>query len=84
MDIQLYFPVHHPFQVQAPPLQRLPIHMRIGLDQLVDWRDINMAIHDDDSDIDSVRTILLEKVFNHNRKVIDNRRLRDGRLQSLM
>ena len=38
----------------------------------------------DDSDIESVRTILLEKVFDHNRKVIDNRRLREVRLQSLM
>ena len=38
----------------------------------------------DDSDIELVRAILLEKVFDHNRKVIDNRRLREVRLQSLM
>ena len=85
MDIRLYFPVRRPFQVRAP--QRRPprrLNVRVGLDQLIDWEDVRAAIHEQDSDEDSAPTLLLEKVFNHNRKVIDHRRLRDVRLQSLM
>ena len=84
MDIRLYFPVLRPFQVRAPRPQRLRPRTRIGPDQLADWRDFHIAMFGDDSDIELVRAILLEKVFDHNRKVIDNRRLREVRLQSLM
>ena len=53
--------------------------MRITLDQLVNCRDINMAIRDDNPNIDSVHTIL-----NHNHNVINNQHFHDIRLQSLM
>ena len=84
MDIRLYFPVRRPFQVRAPPPRRRPLrrlNVRVGPDQLIDWEDVRAALHDQDSDDDSVRTSLLEKIL---RKVIDQRRLRDMRFQSLM
>lgn len=82
MDIRHYFPVCRPVQRRAPPPPRRI--RRVDPDELVGWRDIYAAVQDEDSDSDSVRTKLLEMVFNHNRKVIDNRRLRDVRLQCLM
>ena len=81
MDIRVFFPARRPFQVRAPPPRRLLFPPRP--DQLVDWEDIHAAIHGEDSDTDSVHTMLLERVFNHNRRVIDNKRLRDVRLHGL-
>ena len=75
-DIRHYFPPCRPVQRRAPPPPRRI--QRIGPDTLIDWRDIDAAIQDEDSDAESVKTVLLEAVFNHNRKVIDNRRVRDN------